>query len=276
MTGMTGMTGPFEDVLDSALDEVADTIAKTGKVVFLTGAGLSVASGIAPYRKSKDAVWSRFITEWGTVARFHEDPLSWWREFWLKAHGEALVDKKPNAGHDAITTLVKRNGSHLVITQNIDGLHRQSGVPEEQLVEIHGRHDRFICSSERCSRVLEPLSSVDLSVLDQGDVPRCDVCNAPLRPLVLLFDEMYESHPAYQMRKARRALNDAAVILFVGTSFSVGITDYAVRAGEHGRALLVNVNVEAVESRGFVNLLGPAEETLPALAARVIARAVSG
>lgn len=256
---------------DASLEDIARRLVGATSVVFLTGAGLSVASGIAPYRKSKDAVWSRFITEWGTIERFHEDPLSWWREFWLKAHGESLVGKEPNAGHDAITALVKTSDQHLVVTQNIDGLHRRSGVPEDQLVEIHGRHDRFICSAERCERVLEPVGSVDLSVLERGEIPRCDICDAPLRPLVLLFDEMYESHPAYQMRKARRALNDAEAIVFVGTSFSVGITEYAVRAGEYSKALLVNVNVEAVQGRGFVNLLGPAEVTLPALAAQVAA-----
>ena len=248
------------------LHDVAKRIAGSNHVVYLTGAGLSVASGIAPYRKSKDAVWSRFITEWGTIERFHEDPASWWREFWIKAHGITLADKKPNPGHDAITALVKRDPAHLVITQNIDGLHRLSGVPEEQLVEIHGRHDRFVCTRDGCARARDAVGTVDLAVLDAGEIPECEVCGAPVRPLVLLFDELYDSHPAYQMRKARRALNDAEVIMFVGTSFSVGITDYAVRAGLYAKATLVNVNVEPADPElGFVDLLGPSEETLPEL-----------
>lgn len=254
---------------DGALHEVARLVSTCERLVWLTGAGLSVASGLSPYRKSKDAVWSRFITDWGTIERFHESPAEWWREFWLKAHADLAHGPpiEPNAGHHAITRMVRSRPAHLVVTQNIDGLHRKSGVAEEQLVEIHGRHDRFICTRPGCARVLEPFDAVDLSRLDEGEVPRCDVCAEPLRPLVLLFDETYDSHPAYGMRTARRALNDAEVILFVGTSFSVGITDYATRAGRYAGARLVNVNVEAVEEHGFVNLLGPAEVTLPSLAA---------
>ncbi len=256
----------------SAVDDVARAIRNSDEVVFLTGAGLSVASGIAPYRKSKDAVWESFVTDWGTIAKFHEDPRAWWREFWLKAHASLVTGTppSPNAGHLAITEMLAHKPGALVVTQNIDGLHRKAGVPEDQLVEIHGRHDRFVCTRDGCRRVLEPVFHVFLSALaddDAADLPRCDLCGAPLRPLVLLFDEMYESHPAYKMREARRALNDAGVIVFVGTSFSVGITDYAVRAGRYARSMLVNVNVD--KAFGFENLIGPAEEVLPELAARV-------
>lgn len=254
---------------DDTLHEVTRLVATCERMVWLTGAGLSVASGLSPYRKSRDAVWSRFITDWGTIERFHQSPAEWWREFWLKAHADLALGRPvlPNAGHDAITRMVAARAAHLVVTQNIDGLHRKSGVPEEQLVEIHGRHDRFVCTRQECARAQQPYQSVDLSKLDEGVVPRCQDCGEPLRPLVLLFDESYDSHPAYGMRQARRALNDAEVIVFVGTSFSVGITDYAIRAGRYAGARLVNVNVEAVEEHGFINLLGPAEQTLPALAA---------
>lgn len=255
-----------------ALEDVARRIRSADLVVYLTGAGLSVASGIAPYRKSKDAVWSNIVMDWATIEKFHEDPLAWWREFWMKTHRQELLDKQPNPGHTAITRIVARGEDDLVITQNIDGLHRKAGVPEDKLVEIHGRHDRFICTRDGCSRVLEPLVDVDLGVVNEGKIPVCDGCGAPVRPLVLLFDETYESHPAYQMRKARKALNDASVIVFVGTSFSVGITDYAVRAGRYAEALLVNVNIDAYDAPGFVNLTGPSEVTLPELADRVLSR----
>lgn len=259
---------PDDAANEMAMQEAARLLRTCERVVWLTGAGLSVASGLSPYRKSKDAVWSRFITDWGTLERFHESPADWWREFWLKAHAELATPGTvaPNAGHDAITRVVKRRPEHLVVTQNIDGLHRKSGVPEAQLVEIHGRHDRYICTRAGCERVLQPYDAVDLSRLDEGIVPLCDVCGDPLRPLVLLFDETYDSHPAYGMRAARRALNDAEVILFVGTSFSVGITEYAIRAGVYGGARLVNVNVEAMQDERFLNVLGPAEQTLPRLA----------
>ena len=273
-----------DNALEVALLHVADKLRSLTHVVWLTGAGLSVASGIPPYRRSKDAVWSQFLTEWGTIARFHQSPVAWYREFWLKAHSslfERAGGIRPNAGHDAITRIVKAHPMHSVITQNIDGLHRKSGVADEQLVEIHGRHDHFVCSNERCSRAREPVGAPDLSCIAHGEAPECDFCGAPVRPLVLLFDETYDSHPAYRMRQARTALNDAEVVMFVGTSFAVGITDYALRAARHAHALLVNANVEPVVDLGpemsgvapdaFVELLGPAEAVLPRLAHFVLA-----
>lgn len=252
------------------LDRVARAVADSKRVVYLTGAGLSVASGIAPYRKSKDAVWANFITDWGTAEKFHEDPLRWYREFWLKAH-PSLADArevKPNAGHDALTSLVDRFG-HGIITQNIDGLHRKSGAPADKVIEIHGRADTFVCSNPSCRKHNVAVTGFDLRSIADGELDECEMCGAPLRPLVLLFDEHYDSQPFYRAREARHWLNDAEVVVFVGTSFSVGITALALQAARYANALLVNVNVDAVDDAalGFVNLLGPAEVTLPKLAA---------
>lgn len=79
------------------------------------------------------------------------------------------------------------------------------------------------------------------------------------------FDEHYDSHPDFQALRARKALNDADVLVFVGTSFSVGITSYAVRCADLSGALMVNVNVEPADFPRMVNLVGGAEVLLPAL-----------
>ena len=237
------------------------------RVVWLTGAGLSVASGLSPYRKSRDAVWANFITDWGTIEKFHEDPTVWYREFWFKAHGK-LVEQagqiRPNVGHDAITRFVRRHAHHSVITQNIDGLHLASGTPRERTIEIHGRHDAFCCANAACDRAQAPLTDVGLSASDPA--PTCAACGAILRPIVLLFDEYYESHPQYRSREARQWLNAADVVVFVGTSFSVGITAMALQAARYNEATLINVNLDPIDEDGFINVLGPSEQTLPALA----------
>jgi NAD-dependent deacetylase len=261
-------------IMTDELARVGRALASKKNVVYLTGAGISVASGISPYRKSKDAVWENFIMDWGTSEKFQANPLVWYREFWLKAHPSLRDDPelvKPNDGHIALTRLLTKNPSHTIITQNIDGLHRRSGSPIERLIEIHGRADQFVCSNLRhCSQARTTLAPIDMAGVDAGDVPECEVCGSAIRPLVLLFDEMYDAQPAYRAREARRWLNDAEAVVFVGTSFSVGITSMALSAARYANALLVNVNVEAVDvdgALGFVNLLGPAERVLPALAA---------
>lgn len=252
----------------SALTQTSGAIRGAGRVVYLCGAGLSVPSGIRAYRSGPHAVWDEYVTDWGTLARFLEDPATWWKQFWLGAHQDLFRRFAPNAAHRALVRLMRRSPRDLVVTQNIDGLHRAAGHPEPQLIEIHGRHDRFVCTSAAgCEGVEAPVAEVDLGRLDEGVIPRCGRCGAPLRPLVLLFDELYDSHPAYQAPRARRALDEADVVVFVGTSFSVGITDAAVRSAALSGALAVNVNLEPAPLPGLVDLLGPCEALLPELAA---------
>lgn len=252
---------------DDDRHRVLDALLQATNVVWLTGAGLSVASGLAPYRKSRDAVWANFILDWGTLGKFRADPAAWYHEFWWKAHG-ALHDRaatvRPNPGHDAITRFLRRFPGHRVITQNIDGLHCASGTPPERTIEIHGRFDTFCCANAGCVRGHAPLTG--LALTRTSTPPSCSVCHTVLRPVVLLFDEFYESHPLYRSREAVRWLDEADVLVCVGTSFSVGITATALHAARANDATLVNVNTEAIDDTGFLHVLGPAEETLPALA----------
>ncbi len=252
--------------MDPDVTELAGRLAAARRVVALCGAGLSVPSGIRAYRAGPNAIWAENVTTWGTAEKFLEDPAAWWHEFWLQAHADLFLDCAPNEGHRALVRAMARGPDDLVITQNIDGLHRRAGHPEARLIEIHGRHDRFICAGGGgCEGVEAPVASVDLSGVGQGRFPRCERCGAPMRPLVLLFDELYDSHAAFQAWRARKALNDADVLLFVGTSFSVGITSYAVRCADVSGALLVNVNVEPSPFSSMVNVLGSADEVLPRL-----------
>lgn len=90
------------------MQRLVHDLVSGAKVVFVTGAGLSVASGIAPYRGTPNAIWSNFITEWGTREKFLEDPKAWWNEFWLRTHETPqFLTAKPNAGHVAIASLSK-------------------------------------------------------------------------------------------------------------------------------------------------------------------------
>lgn len=261
------------------LERVGQRLRAAKRVVYLCGAGLSVPSGIRAYRSGPNAMWDEYVTDWGTAERFRADPAAWWCRFWLEAHRELVSPSsgrafQPNPGHRALARLAGRAPGDLLITQNIDGLHRLAGHPEQQLIEIHGRHDRFVCAGEGgCEGVDHPASEVDLSRVAQGVFPACGHCGAPMRPLVLLFDELYDSHPAFQAFRARRALGDADALVFVGTSFSVGITSYAVRCVAFSGPFAVNVNVEPAPFPNVFNLLGGAEVTLPALADAVLGTA---
>lgn len=251
------------------IEDIAERLRPCERIVWLTGAGISVASGIAPYRHSAAAVWENFTTSWGTIRRFREDPVAWWSEYWLKAHGNlATGGYEPNAAHVALTQAILRRPDDVLVTQNIDGLHRAAGVPEERLFEVHGRHDRFCCTNMRCQGFREPFRSV---ALGDGIAPRCERCRAHLRPVVLLFDEEYASHPLYRWDEARRAIKRADAIVFVGTSFAVGATKYAYEAARGHRApFYLNINTEPAGAfmpgaKLVHDLIGRAEDVLPPL-----------
>jgi NAD-dependent deacetylase len=248
---------------------LAAALAEKERIVWLTGAGISVASGIRPYRKSNDAIWNEFVLEWGTFRRMQEEPISWWKDYWIKAKVGTLENKAPNAGHHALVRMLAHDPRQLMITQNIDGLLAAAGIDEERTIEVHGRYGVFRCVDSWCKGFEETTTAIDFSGLDRGEPPRCAICNDLLRPVVLLFDEAYYSHPWYQGRRAFKALEQADAILCAGTSFSVGVTAAAMAAAHHTGALMVNLNVDPPDfddDGRIVSVLGPCEETLPALA----------
>ncbi len=253
------------------IDRLADALREAERAVWITGAGLSVASGIAPYRKSADAVWSRFVTDWGTRRRFHDETLAWWRDFWMDFQKMSGPGVRPNPGHRAISQMVTGRTGHVVVTQNVDGLHAAAGLPAGQLIEIHGRHGLYRCTDVTCERFERPFRRIDLGVIERGEVPRCELCGEKVRPLVLLFDEHYESHPFFASARAFEALHQAQVVIFVGTSFAVGATELALEVTHRRRVPTFNVNIDSFDAVDplhwrydqVVDVRGRAEEILP-------------
>ena len=169
------------DDLDDAVTALAELLSANRRVVFVTGAGLSRASGIPTFRgDDPGATWNRTLTDVGTRRAFQEDPCRWYGDFWLplflfpawrqramiKAHGapagangtvrvplpaftQQLPDYAPNAGHRALSRIAAlRPATVRVVTQNIDGLHTASGLPDPQLVEVHGRLGLHKCCND--------------------------------------------------------------------------------------------------------------------------------
>lgn len=253
------------------------TAAIPGPVLMVTGAGISRASGIPTFRgPDPGAVWTHDVTELGTFGYFARDPAGSWR-FYLERF-RAVFPATPNPAHHASVALERwqraRGGDFLLVTQNIDGLHRRAG--SEALVEVHGTAERVRCSRDGCElgapRGSIPRHEIDLGPFERApilaNVPRCPRCSAPLRQHVLWFDEYYASHEDYAFDRVTRAAERAAVVLFVGTSFSVGVTELVLRAG-----ILREIPIFSVDPAGIpphprvIPLAAPAEEALPALAA---------
>lgn len=259
---------------------LAEAIRKvgTGLILAVTGAGVSAASGLPLFRGTDpDAIWNRDILEVGTVSYFHRHPVEWWQ--WFLDRFAGLNEARPNAAHEALAALERwqigrpdGGGDFLLVTQNVDTLHERAG--SRRLIKVHGTSDRFRCSRDGCELGSPsgsiPGDEVDLSVFikDPGreTLPRCPKCGSLIRPHVLLFDEYYDEHADYRFGEVRRDAERAALTLFAGTSFSVGVTELILREALGWRTPVVSIDPAAAPPvRGVTAIRAAAEEILPAV-----------
>ena len=265
--------------LDDAARELAAVLSGPAgrSLLVVTGAGVSVASGIPTFRGSDPgAVWKADVTELGTRRYFEADPVGSWR--WYLERFDRAVAARPNAAHEALVELERwqaaRGGELLLVTQNVDTLHEQAG--SERLVKVHGSADRVRCSRPGCRhgapRGSLPRADVALEAFRREPrrehLPACPACGALLRQHVLWFDEHYQEHEDYQLPRVMAAAGRAGVVLFAGTSFSVGITDLLLEAGWRGGAEVLAVDPAPPQRLPGVRFLtAAAEELLPAAVA---------
>jgi NAD-dependent deacetylase len=260
-----------------ALSSLAKSIDQAGQdeLLFVTGAGVSLASGIPTFRgQDKGAVWSRDVLEKGTFDYFLRAPVDSWR--WYLGRFAGLEGKRPNAAHLALAALQRhqtaRGGRFLLVTQNVDTLHEQAGSTD--LIKVHGSSDLVRCTDPDCRHGPPegtlPRGSVDLASFlarpSDETLPRCPACGDLLRPHVLWFDESYQGHTSYQIGRALHGAKVAKVVVFVGTSFSVGITDLVLERALARGARLFTVDPAGVSPHRAVEVIPlGAEVALPGL-----------
>lgn len=248
-----------------------------GPLLVVTGAGVSVASGLPVFRGTDpNAVWNREVTERGTLRYFWEQPSPSWS--WYHSRFKQVLDAQPNAAHRALVELERwqnaRGAKFLLVTQNIDRLHHKAGT--EALIEVHGRADKVRCAADAkgcpnaAPKGLLPRVDADFKAFDRDpdekNIPRCPLCGELLRPHVLWFDERYDGHRDYEIAGALRAAKGAQTMLFVGTSFSVGVTDMILETGLHRGAELFSIDPSGRSPHRRVHVISEAaEEYLPGL-----------
>ena len=265
--------------LDESTRLLSDALAaERGLMLVLTGAGISLASGIPTFRGTDEgAVWTRDVTELGTYRFFRRDPVRSWQ--WYRQRFRTALGAKPNAAHFALAELERwhrdRGGQFLLVTQNIDTLHEQAG--SQGFVKVHGSADRARCSSPRCpagSTETVALADLDFSAFEREPrleaIPRCPRCHDLMRPHVLWFDELYTGHVDYRWPAVTQACDRIGLVLAVGTSFSVGVTELVGLAASQRRAPMFIVDPSAAPGPPgltAVHLREKAEELLPAVTA---------
>ncbi|MDQ6731166.1 MAG: NAD-dependent protein deacylase [Actinomycetota bacterium] len=193
-------------------NELAEIIAAADSVVALTGAGISVPSGIPDFRTPQTGLWANVDPmEVAHIDVFRRDPERFWRFYGDRF--QSLQDKRPNAAHAALATLERAGRLDAVITQNIDRLHAKAGTQE--LIEVHGTIDHSSC--RHCGERHSLVQVRARQHADEHGVPRCD-CGRPLKPDVVLFGEHL---PEAALRRAETLAAGADLLLCVGSSLEV-------------------------------------------------------
>lgn len=234
------------------------------RMVFFTGAGISTESGLPDYR-GPDGVWTTGkLPSVGEMPKTEEARLVSWQR--RRESFPFMQSRQPNTGHQAISQLVTSGRALAVITQNIDGLHQKSGIPEDRVIELHGSTLKFRCVPN--GHMVDG-DSVQ-SKLEQGDPdPRCQECGGILRSDTVLFGE---SLPKDALEMAARVSAVSDVMVVVGSSLVVyPAAQLPQIARERGASLIIIDRAEtALDDLAEIVIRGEAGEVLANLAQGVL------
>lgn len=209
------MTAAERSDPDGVIRALARGIATTDRLVVLTGAGVSTASGIPDYR-GPDGVWTRDpdAERRATLDHYVADP-DLRRTAWRRRVDSPILAAVPNAAHDALVELERRGHLDTLVTQNVDGLHQLAGHEPARVVEVHGSVHGARCLT--CAW-RAPMAGVLARVREGEDDPRCPVCDGLVTSTTVAFGESLD--PAV-LQRAHDATVGAEVFLTVGTSLVV-------------------------------------------------------
>ena len=219
------------------------------RVVALTGAGISVPSGIPDFRSPRTGLWANVDPmEVAHIDVFRRDPERFWHFYGQRF--QSLEDKRPNGAHQALAALERAGLLHGVITQNIDRLHAAAGTRE--LIEVHGTIGH--CSCLACGSRY-PLAEVrERQRWGADGIPRCD-CGTPLKPDVVLFGEYL---PEAALTRAQHLAAGADLMLCIGSSLEVYPVAQlpGVTLGRGGQIAIITQGATPLDRHATVRLSG--------------------
>ncbi|TYT74912.1 SIR2 family NAD-dependent protein deacylase [Desulfobotulus mexicanus] len=243
--------------MEISLEKAAELLKKSRNTVALTGAGISVESGIPPFR-GKGGLWETMDPmEFAHIRAFRNNPEKVW-DLLLRTMKDVLEKARPNPAHHALADMEKTGKLEAIITQNIDGLHQAAG--NKKVIEFHGSFARIICTD--CHRSL-PIQELFLEELP----PLC-TCGGILRPDCVFFGENIPEDALYTAQEYSISCD---LMLVIGTSAEVWPAADLPRMAKNRSALILEINPEPTSLTPISDglLRGRAGELLPQLVARV-------
>lgn len=240
------------------MKSAVEAIRGADHIVVLTGAGMSVESGIAPFR-GEDGLWSEFDPqEMASVTGFSKHPERCWQLFRLQI--EECFGAEPHEGYEALVEM-EDHGLEAVITQNVDGLHQKAG--SKKVLELHGTLNELVCDSCGNRKDTEDM----FEEISDGEIPYCE-CEAVMRPDVVLFGEPL---PQKTLKEAWSAVEDTSLIMSIGTSSVVQPAASLPLTAKRSGSTIMELNVKPTQltPRADHFLEGKAGEILPELVKRL-------
>ncbi len=248
---------PSVGAATSAVERLAQLLHESECTVALTGAGISVPSGIPDFRTPGEGLWEKVDPmEVAHIDSFRREPARFWSFYRPRLAGLGGVE--PNPAHEALAELERRGMLEAVVTQNIDMLHTKAG--SQRVIEVHGSIGSASCQA--CDARYE-LAAVE-ALFDQEGVAVCAACTSLVKPDVVLFGELL---PADAMAEAEALAARADVLLCVGSSLEVypvaGLP--AVTMADGGEVAIVTKGPTPYDGAAAVRLEGDVADDLPSL-----------
>ena len=212
--------------------ELRRLIAQAERIVFFTGAGISTESGIPDFR-SPGGIWTKMAP---IDFRDFMASAAARRETWRRKRvtDQTMRAAEPHRGHRAVARLIRERRASSVITQNIDGLHQASGVPETHVIELHGNSTYATCLS--CAKRYE-IDAVMAAFEQTGEAPDCDACGGYVKTATISFGQ---SMPVEAMRRAEAETLAADLFIVAGSSLVVyPAAGFPEIAKENGASLVI-------------------------------------
>ncbi len=220
--------------MNEQIEKIARKIAEGGKNIIFTGAGISTESGIPDYR-SQGWIWDKYKPVYfNEFMSSKESRIEYWRR-WQELYPD-LIQAKPNSAHMALFKMAELGLIESVITQNIDGLHQVSGLPDEMIIELHGNTRRIRCMS--CSNIskIEDIKKR----LEGGDpAPECE-CGGFLKPDTISFGQ---AMPVKEVEKATRLSQNCDFMMVIGSTLLVQPAAHMPLYAKNSGAFLAIVNL---------------------------------
>jgi NAD-dependent deacetylase len=229
---------------EERLKKTVTLIKSSENVAAFTGAGISTESGISDFR-SKGGVWDRYrIVTYQEFIASHDARVEYWKM--KKELYTEIKDAKPNRAHMALAELEHMGKLKCLITQNIDGLHQDSG--SSNVIELHGTNRKAVCLN--CGK-LWPIEEVQ-QWLESGEIdPSCDTCNGYVKPATISFGQ---SMPEAEMIRAFECVSSSELLFMIGSSLQVEPAASIPREAHSNGAKLLYINRTGTPSDSLADI----------------------